>query len=153
MPMDRIVLRVSSTIPLEERSAGSGYQVGRLAGCLWLVLAAFGFLFVASAAGVGIDASFLFVPLLVLPVALALLVLARGDSPSALVVSALGGFAYAALGAWNYLRAAEFERADPGSAELSGGAVSLALVVLTLAIGLWSLGAAALATREGRRRR
>jgi hypothetical protein len=122
-----------------------GAGIGRVGGCLWFVVAGFGFLFVAGAAGVGINASVVLVPLVLVPLVLAVLVLAAGHSALVLALSALAGFVYAGLGVWNFLRAAEFERAKAGSMEISGGTISLTFVLLALAIGLWSAGAAALA--------
>jgi hypothetical protein len=124
--------------------------VGRLAGCLWLVLGGFAVIFVAGAAGVGLDATSLLPLLFLLPIVLALIVIVAGQSPVVLFVSAISGFAYAALGVWNYVRAAEFERVNPGSAEMSGGVTSLTFTLLALAIGFWSLGAAGLAVRRRR---
>jgi len=125
-------------------------QVGRLAGCLWLVMAGFGLLFIAGAAGVGIDASFVLVPLALIPLLLAVIVSTTGDKPLVLAISAAGGLGYAALGAWNYFRAAAFEEANPGSSEISGGEVSITFVLLSVGIALWSFGAAALASRRRR---
>ncbi len=114
-------------------------------------MAGFGFLFVAGAAGVGIDASFVLAPLLLLPLGLAVAVFIGGHLPAVLLISAVGGLGYAALGVWNYVRAAAFEAANPGSMEVSGGTVSITFVLLALAIALWSFGAAALAIRRRRR--
>lgn len=136
-----------NVIPVSSKN-GLGAAFGRLAGCLWLAIGAFAFLVVAGAAGVGIDATFLLVPLAVLPLALAVMVFIRGDRPTVLVVSAFLAFAYALLGAWNYVRAAAFEAANPGSMEISGGGVSIAFGLLAVATGLWSLLAAGLAGRR-----
>ena len=127
--------------------------MGRLAGCLWLVLAGFGFLFVAGAAGVGIDAIFVLVPLVLIPLVLAIIVFVAGNRVWALLVSAVTGFGYAVLGVWNCFRAEEFERANPGSEEISGGETSLTFVLLMLAISVWSLGAAGVTVRRQRRHR
>jgi hypothetical protein len=116
-----------------------------------LVVAGLGFVFVLGATGVGIDASFVLVPLLLVPLVVALVVFVGGDRVSVLLMSAAAGVAYAALGAWNYFRAAAFEQANPGSVEISGGETSLTFVFLTLAISAWSLGAAGLIHRRSRR--
>lgn len=113
-------------------------------------MAGFGLLFIAGAAGVGIDASFVLVPLALIPLLLAVIVFTTGDKPLVLAISAAGGLGYAALGAWNYFRAAAFEEANPGSSEISGGEVSITFVLLSVGIALWSFGAAALASRRRR---
>jgi hypothetical protein len=123
-------------------------QVGRLAGCLWLVMAGFGLLFIAGGGGVGIDASFVLMPLALIPLILTLVVFVAGQKPLVLAISVVCGLGYAALGVWNYFRAAAFEEANPGSMEVSVGPVSVAFVLLALAIALWSVGAAALARRR-----
>lgn len=125
-------------------------EIGRLAGCLWLVMAGFGFLFVAGAAGVGIDASLVLVPLGLLPLILAVVLFAAGNRPVVLAISAVCGLGYAALGVWNYFRAAAFEEANPGSVEVSGGEVSITFVLLAVAIALWSSGAGAVESRRHR---
>ena len=73
-------------------------QIGRLAGCLWIALAGFGLLFIAGAAGIGVDAGFVLVPLVLVPLVLSILVFAGGTSRWVLAVSALAGLAYSALG-------------------------------------------------------
>jgi hypothetical protein len=145
-PKSLIVLPVSSTNDAHGGPRASG--VGRLAGCLWLILAGFGFLFVAGAAGVGIDAWFVLVPLLLIPLGVAVVVFLAGNRISVLFLSAAAGFGYAGLGIWNYFRAEDFERANPGAVEISRGEVSLTLVFLTLAISAWSIGAIAVIRRR-----
>jgi hypothetical protein len=108
-------------------------------------MSGFGLLAIAGAAGVGVDASFVLVPLVLLPLVLAVVVLLGGSSSVVLLISAIAGIGYAGLGIWNYFWAAAFEEANPGSTEASGGAVSVTFVLLALVIALWSLGAAAIA--------
>ncbi|MFL5689201.1 MAG: hypothetical protein ACJ77I_09425 [Chloroflexota bacterium] len=127
---------------------GAGVQVGRLAGCLWLALAAFGFIFIAGAAGVGVDAGFVLLPLILVPICFAILVFVGGTTSWVLAASALAGLAYAALGVWNFVRAADFERTHPGSVEISGGEPSLSFILLALAIALWSATAAVISRRR-----
>ena len=115
------------------------------------MMAGLGFLFVAGAAGVGIDATFVLVPLVLAPLTIALVVFIAGSRVAVLVLSAAAGLACAALGVWDYFRAEDLERANPGSVEISGGATALTYVLLTLAIAAWSLGAADLIRRTGRR--
>lgn len=123
-------------------------QVGRLAGWLWLAMAGFGVLFVAGAAGVGIDARFLLLPLALIPAILSLVVFVAGNRRLVLAISAVGGFGYAALGVWNYFRAAAFEEAHPDTMEASGGTVSVIFVLLAMSIALWSFSAGAVAMRR-----
>jgi hypothetical protein len=114
------------------------------------VVAGLDFLFVAGAAGVGIDASFVLVPLLLVPLAIALALFVAGDRVLVLALASAAAIGYAGLGVWNYFRAADFERVNPGSVEVSGGAASVTFVLLTLAVGAWTLGAARLIHRTGR---
>ncbi len=123
-----------------------GGVAGRLGGCLWLVVAGLALLFVAGAAGVGIDASFVLVALLVVPLAIAVAVFVVGNRVVVQILSAAAAVAYAGLGVWNYLRAEDFERANPGSVDISGG-ISLTFVLLALAICVWSLGTVGLIRR------
>lgn len=139
-----IVLRVSST---NTRDASRGEAFGRLGGCLWLALAVFGFVSAAVAGGVGIDVSSLLLPLTLIPLGAGLIVFLPGSRVSVLLLSTAGGLIYAALGVWNYFRAAEFERANPGVDEVSGGWASLVFILLNVAIAAWSLGAAGLIRR------
>jgi hypothetical protein len=128
-----------------------GSHVGRLGGCAWLTMAGLGYLFVTAALGVGIDASAVLVPLVVVPLVLGALVLVGGRWAVVLAISAAAGFGYAVLGVQNYIRAEAFERANPGATEISGGGMSITFVFIALAIGLWSAAAAALAWRQRRR--
>ena len=128
-----------------------GSNVGRLGGCGWLTMAGLGYLFVAAALGVSVDASAVLVPLVVIPLALGALVFAGGRSAAVLAISAAAGFGYAVLGVQNYVRAEAFERANPGATEISGGGTSITFVFIALAIGLWSAAAAVLAWRQRRR--
>jgi hypothetical protein len=114
-------------------------------------MAGFGYLLVAGAAGIGIDASFVLAPLCLLPLGLAITAFIGGHLPAVLMISTVFGLGYAALWVWNYVRAAAFEAANPGSMEASGGTVSITFVLLALAIALWSFGAAALAIRRRQR--
>jgi len=125
-------------------------HLGRLGGCAWLTMAGLGYLFVTAALGVGIDASAVLVPLVVIPLALGVLVFVGGRWAVVLAISAAAGFGYAVLGVQNYIRAEAFERANPGAAEISGGATSITFVLIALAIGLLSAAAAALAWRQRR---
>jgi hypothetical protein len=125
-----------------------GSHLGRLGGCAWLTMAGLGYLFVTAALGVGIDASAVLVPVVVIPLALGALVLVGGRWAVVLAISAAAGFGYAVLGVQNYLRAEAFEQANPGATEISGGATSITFVFIALAIGLWSATAAALAWRR-----
>lgn len=115
------------------------------------MVAGFALVFVAGAAGVKINASFVLVPLAVVPSAIAVAVFAAGDRLPVLVLSSISGLVYAALGVWNYLRAAEFEAMNPGAAEVSGGETSVAFALLALGISAWSLAAAGLIRRRKRR--
>lgn len=139
---------VSSATPSSPTAWGKA--IGRLAGCLWLFVAGFGLLFIAGAAGVGIDASFVLLPLVVAPLALAIIVFVGGSRVPVLVLSAAAGIAFAGLGALNYLQSAAFEQANAGTDEISGGGTSVIFVLLSLAIAAWSIGAAGLIRREGR---
>jgi hypothetical protein len=129
---------------------GRGTGVGRLVGCLWLVLAGLGFVFIAGAVGVGIDASVVTVPLLLIPLGASVVVFVAGDRVWVLLLSAAAGLAYAALGAWNYFRAEDFARANPGAVEVSGGASSLTFVLLAVAISACSAIAIGVIRRRGR---
>jgi hypothetical protein len=113
-------------------------DIGRLAGCFWAMIAGLGLLLIIAASGVGIDASFLLPPTVLVPSVIALVVGVGGGRVRFLVLSAVAACCYAVLGAWNYLRAEEFERSNPGSIDISGG-VSVLLVVLAAAGGVWSL--------------
>ena len=136
---------------IDQRGSGGGRaQVGRLGGCLWLVLAALGFLFIITAMAVGVDASFLALPIALAPAVLAILLFSIGDRPAVLLLSTIAGLAYAVLGIWNAFQAEAFERANPGADDISSGAVSLTFVLLTLAIASWSGVAALIARRRGR---
>lgn len=119
---------------------------GRLGGCLWLVVAGMALLFVAGAAGVGIDASLVLVALVMIPLAIAVAMFIVGNRVVVQILSAAAAAAYAGLGLWNYLRAEDFERANPGSVDISGG-ISLTFVLLALAICAWSLGTVGLIRR------
>src|SRR3954470_21587669 len=83
-------------------------DIGCLAGCFWLMLAAWAFVGVAGALGVGIDATSALVPLGVVPVFFALFVAVGGRSLIVLAISTVGALMFALLGAWNSLRADEF---------------------------------------------
>jgi hypothetical protein len=120
--------------------------LGRLAGCFWLVLAAFVFMFMATAAGIGIDAAFLLPPLVLVPLILAIVVLIAGRFVIVLAVSCVAALLFAGLGIWNVLRAVEFERANPGSTDVSLWP-SVLLVLLAIGIASWSVGAAGLEMR------
>ena len=134
----------------DRRSRAGRSQVGRLGGCLWLIMAGFSFLFVAAALGVGVDASFLLLPIVVAPFVLAVVVFVGGDRMAVLIGSAVAGLTYAVLGALNAIRAQAFERANPGADEISGGEVSLAFVLLAAGIGVWSAAASLIAWRRRR---
>ncbi len=128
-----------------EQEPSPASDVGRLAGCLWLVMAGFGFVFMAGAAGIGVEAGFVLIPLVVVPLSVAVFVFAWGASLAGAIISMGAAIAYAGLGAWNYLRADDFEQAHPGADEISGGAVSLTFIVLALGIAAWSFATAVLA--------
>jgi hypothetical protein len=114
-------------------------------------MAGFGFLSVAGAGGVGIDATSLVGPLVLLPVGFMIAVVGGGHSPAVLWTSAVGGLAFAVAWAVNFVRASAVASANPGTWEASGGAVSIAFVLIGLAIMLWSAGAAGLISRLHRR--
>jgi hypothetical protein len=143
------VLLVSST----NKSGSVAWQrtAGHFAGCLWLMVAGAGFLFAGGAAGVGIDATIELVPLLLVPLAIAVVVFVAGDRSVVMALSAVAGAGYSALGVWNELRAADFERANPGATDISGGLVSLMFALFAFATAAWSLGMAGLVGRTGRR--
>jgi hypothetical protein len=113
----------------------------RAAGCLWFVLAGWSLLFVAGASGVGLDVSGLLVPLAFAPFAVGLVVLAAGPWKAVGVLSVVAAAAYALLGVANLIRAADFERENPGADEISGGAVSFMFILIAVAVALWSLSA------------
>jgi hypothetical protein len=115
-------------------------------------MAGFALLFILAAAGVSIDATFLLVPLTVMPLLLAVLVFVGGRTTLVQLVSAVSAAGYAALGTWNYFRAAAFEEANPGSMEVSGHEVSIAFALLSAMTAAWSLAAAWLAAWRGRDR-
>src|SRR4051812_41704807 len=83
-------------------------DIGRLAGCFWLMLAAWAFVGVAGALGVGIDATSALVPLGLVPVFFALFVVVGGRSLIVLAISTVAALIFAVLGARNYFRAQEF---------------------------------------------
>ena len=84
----------------------------RAAGCLWLALGGWLFLFLATVgAVVPVDTSVLLLPYIGPPALLAVLVFAAGHRKPVAALSVIGGLFYAGMGLWNYLRAAEFERA------------------------------------------
>jgi hypothetical protein len=58
-------------------------------------MSGFGLLAIAGAAGVGVDASFVLVPLVLLPLVLAVVVLLGGSSSVVLLFSAIAGIGYA----------------------------------------------------------
>ena len=124
--------------------------VSRLAGCLWLVFAGLGLVVLAGLAGVGIDAAGLPMVVVGIPFALAVIVSLAGDRVPAAALSLGAGLAYAALGVWNSVRAADLERANPGVADASGGPISVIVVLFGVAIAAWSLGAMALLRRSAR---
>jgi hypothetical protein len=132
-------------------SGSSGGAVGRLGGCLWLVMAGLGFLVVDIALMFSPDALVLLVALLAVPLAIALTVFIAGNRIVAMSISAIAGLIYASLGVWNWFRVEDFERANPGSVDDSGGLAALTFVLPNLAIALWSVGAAALIRRTGSR--
>jgi hypothetical protein len=115
------------------------------------MVAGFALVFVAGAAGVGINASFALLPLAGIPSAMALAVFVAGDRLAVLALSSVGALAYAAVGVGNYFRAEDFESMNPGAVEISGGETSVAFVLLTLATSAWSLAAAVLVRSWSRR--
>jgi hypothetical protein len=112
--------------------------VARAPGCLWVLLALLALLVVFGAAGVGLDATILLVPMSLIPAVLAIMVFIAGERLAVLVSSGIAGLIYAGLGAWNYIRAEEFEAANPRSVDISGGWVSIALLLIGLAAFMWS---------------
>jgi hypothetical protein len=117
-----------------------------------VLLAGFGSLFVATALAVSTgDATALVVVLVLLPIALAALVLIRGGSVTALAISGVAGLAYSALGVWDFSRVGDFERTPPGSADYSGHEASLVLVLLAATAAVLSFAAASIARQHRRR--
>ncbi|MFL5675497.1 MAG: hypothetical protein ACJ779_10850 [Chloroflexota bacterium] len=114
------------------------------------MLAAWAFVGVAGALGVGIDVTSQLGPLVLVPVLFALFVVVGGRSLIVLAISTVGGLMFALLGAWNYFRAEEFEQTNPGSVDISGHDVSGFFVFLALATAVWSLGAIGLTLRARR---
>lgn len=114
----------------------------RAAGCLWLALTGWLFLFLATVgAVVPVDPTQFTLPYLGPPVLLALLVFLAGHLRPISVLAVVAGFAYAAIGSWNFVRADAFERQNPGSVEVSGGGISVIFVLIAVAISLWSFSA------------
>ena len=111
------------------------------------MLAAWAFVGIAGALGVGIDVTPLLVPLALLPLLFALLVAVGGRSLIILAISTFAALVFAGLGAWNYLRAEEFEQTNPGSVDISGHDVSLLFVFLAVTTAVWSLAAMAFVMR------
>jgi hypothetical protein len=107
------------------------------------MLAGWAFIVIAGAAGIGADATALLAPLVLVPLALALLVLVAGRSVLVLTISTAAAVSFAALGVWNYLRAADFERSHPGWVDATGHDGSLLFVFLALTAAFWSLGSMA----------
>jgi len=114
------------------------------------MLAAWAFVGVAGALGVGIDATSALVPLGLVPVFFALFVVVGGRSLIVLAISTVAALIFAVLGARNYFRAQEFEQTNPGSVDISGHDVSVFFVFLALATAMWSLGAIGLTLRARR---
>ena len=111
------------------------------------MLAAWSLVGVVTAFGVGIDASPILLPLAVVPLMFALFVVIGGRFPSVLAISAVAALGFAGLGAWNYLRAIDWEQAHPGAVDISGHDVSLRFVLLALITAMWSIGSFALVLR------
>ncbi len=98
-----------------------------------------------------VKASIAFASLLLIMLAIAIIVFVAGDRVSVLLLSTAAGLGCAGLGVWNYFRAVDFERANPGSVEISGGGTSIVFVLLALAVSAWSMGAIGLIRRHSRR--
>ena len=114
------------------------------------MLAAWAFIGVAGALGVGIDVTAMLLPLALVPLLMALLVLIGGRSLIVLAISTVAALVFAGLGLWNYVRANEFEQANPGSVDVSGHDVSALFVLLAVMTAMWSAGSFALVTRARR---
>ena len=114
------------------------------------MLAAWAFIGVAGALGVGIDVTAMLLPLALVPLLLALLVLIGGRSLIVLAISTIAALVFAGLGIWNYARANEFEQANPGSVDVSGHDVSALFVLLAVMTAMWSVGSFALVARARR---
>ena len=114
------------------------------------MLAAWAFIGVAGALGVGIDVTAMLLPLALVPLLLALLVLIGGRSLIVLAISTIAALVFAGLGIWNYARANEFEQANPGSVDVSGHDVSALFVLLAVMTAMWSVGSFALVERARR---
>lgn len=115
----------------------------RAPGCLWIALAGWSVVFVAGAGGVGLDVRSYLVPIALGPLVIGVLVFALGPWRVVSALSILGGLLYGALGVWNFIRAAGFERANSGALEVSGGFVSVMFIAIAIAASLWSLSAIA----------
>ena len=114
------------------------------------MLAAWAFIGVAGALGVGIDVTAMLLPLALVPLLLALFVLIGGRSLIVLAISTIAALVFAGLGIWNYARANEFEQANPGSVDVSGHDVSALFVLLAVMTAMWSVGSFALVARARR---
>ncbi len=111
------------------------------------MLAAWTFVGVVTAFGVGIDTSPILLLLAVAPLVFALFVVIGGRNLSVLALSAFAALAFAGLGLWNYVRANEWEQANPGSVDVSGHDVSLLFVWLAAVTAMWSIGSFVLVRR------
>jgi hypothetical protein len=88
-------------------------------------MAAVGYLAGAIALMFSPDALVLLVALLAVPLAIALTVFIAGNRIVVMSISAIAGLIYASLGVWNWFRVEDFERANPGSVDDSGGLAAL----------------------------
>ena len=90
---------MSSAFQSQHQQPRRWRDIGRLAGCFWMMLAAWSLVGVVTAFGVGIDASPILLPLAVVPLMFALFVAIGGRFLSVLAISAVAALAFAGLGA------------------------------------------------------
>jgi hypothetical protein len=123
----------------------------RAAGCLWLAVAGWLLLFLATVGAIiPLDPQSLLLAYVGPPITLFGLVAIAGQFRVVSALSVLAGLFYSAVGVWDFLRAAEFERLHPDSMDASGGGISIILVLLAGGAALWSLSALAVLQRSAR---
>jgi hypothetical protein len=118
--------------------------LARAAAILWLGVALWLYVIVSSVGQiVPVDLSGLFWAYVGPPVALFVAVLVAGHYRLVSILSIVAGTVYVVVGVMDFVRAAEFERQNPGSADAGGGFIAIVLVLLSGGAALWSLSALA----------